>query len=209
MSDSEGDYDEEQEEEEEEAPSGVPRPGMHWHNEPEEWMQQKTTIAMRCPPQSDSWRKTGNRKIADSAPFYFLEVLGDFECRVKIKADFSSPDDQAGIMVREDELNWAKCGIQLIGKIPHMCTTVTHDYSDFSMHPIIKLPEFLWVHAKKVGDGLEVYISDDGFEWVQIRQGEISKDAMHQVGLYSASPNSEEGLEVIFEDFMIKDGGGM
>lgn len=184
-----------------------PTPGMQWLNEPEEWMQQKTTIAMRCPPGTDFWRKTGTRKIEDNAPFYFIEVLGDFECRVKIKADFANPDDQAGIMVREDELNWAKCGIQMIGKLPHICSTVTHDYSDFAMHPIIKLPEFLWVHAKKVGDGLEVYISEDSFDWTQIRQGDINKDAIHQVGLYSASPNgTEDGMEVIFEDFMIKDG---
>ncbi|CAJ1930867.1 unnamed protein product [Cylindrotheca closterium] len=200
MSDSES---EAEDHEEEEVPK--PKPGMQWLNEPEEWMQQKTTIAMRCPPQTNFWRKTATRSIEDNAPFYFIEVLGDFEVRVKIKADFSSPDDQAGIMVREDELNWAKCGIQLVGKIPHMCSTVTHDYSDMAMHPIIKLPEFLWVHAKKVGDGLEVYISEDSFNWTQIRQGDITKDAIHQVGLYSASPNSEDGLEVIFEDFMIKD----
>lgn len=207
MSDSESEASAEEVYAEEAAGGGTtPRPGMHWHNEPEEWMQQKTTIAMRCPPGTDFWRKTATRRIEDNAPFYYLEVLGDFECRVKIKADFSKPDDQAGIMVREDELNWVKCGIQLIGKIPHMCSTVTHDYSDMAMHPIIKLPEFLWLHAKKVGDGMEIYYSEDSFTWRQIRQGDINKDAIHQVGLYSASPNGDEdGLEVIFEDFMIKD----
>lgn len=192
---------------------------MEWYNEPEEWMQQKTTIGMRCPPETDFWRKTATRKIVDNAPFYYLEVQGDFEVRVKLRVlakehkddpgtkVFRFPDDQAGIMVREDENNWVKCGLQLIGKIPHMCSTVTHDYSDFAMHPIIKLPEFLWLHAKKVGDGLEVYISEDSFTWTQIRQGDIEKDAVHQVGLYGASPNGDEdGLEVIFEDFMIKDG---
>lgn len=194
----------EESEEEEEQVEG-PRPGMHWHCEPEEWMQQRTTVGMRAPPGTNFWRKTVTRGVEDNAPFYYLEVQGDFEVRVKVKADFAAADDQAGIMVREDELNWVKCGIQLVGRIPHMCSTVTHDYSDWAMHPIIKRPEFLWVHAKKVGDGLEVYISEDSLSWRQIRQADINKDAIHKVGLYCASPNSEDGLEVFFEDFMIKD----
>mmetsp|Transcript_635 Transcript_635/g.1620 ORF Transcript_635/g.1620 Transcript_635/m.1620 type:complete len:120 (+) Transcript_635:706-1065(+) len=77
--------------------------------------------------------------------------------------------------------------------------------SDWSMHPLPHLPEYMWVHAKKIGDGLEVYISEDSFDWMQIRQGDISDDAILQVGLYGASPNSDDGFEVTFEDFMIKD----
>jgi regulation of enolase protein 1 (concanavalin A-like superfamily) len=181
------------------------RPGMHWHCEPEEWSQHRTTVMMRCPPGTDFWRKTMTNSVADNAPFYFLEVQGDFEVRVKVKASYDNPDDQAGIMVREDDLNWVKLGIQMVGTVPHMCATITHDYSDWSMHPLPHMPEFMWVHAKKIGDGLEVYISEDSFDWMQIRQGDINPDAIHQVGLYCASPNSDDGFEVTFEDLMIKD----
>jgi len=62
----------------------------------------------------------------------------------------------------------------------------------------------MWVHAKKIGDGLEVYISEDSFDWMQIRQGDITDNSILQIGLYAASPNSDEGLDVTFEDFMIK-----
>ncbi|KAL3904238.1 MAG: hypothetical protein SGILL_010145 [Bacillariaceae sp.] len=194
-----GDYDDEEPQERER------KQGMHWLNEPEEWSQHRTTVMMRVPPGTDFWRKTRTDDIVDSAPFYFLEVEGDFEVRVKVKANYDNPDDQAGIMVREDEENWTKLGIQMVGDVPHMCATVTHDYSDWSMHPLPHLPEFMWVHAKKIGDGLEVYISEDSFDWMQIRQGDIVDDAILQVGLYCASPNSDDGFEVIFEDFMIKD----
>jgi len=61
-----------------------------------------------------------------------------------------------------------------------------------------------WVHAKKIGDGLEVYISEDSFDWMQIRQGDITDDAILQIGLYAASPESEDGFEATFEDFMVK-----
>ena len=204
MSDSDEDYDssEEEEEEYEETPR---KPGMHWHNEPEEWSQHRTTVMLRVPPGTDCWRKTLTNTVIDNAPFYFLEVQGDFEVRVKVRASYDNPDDQAGIMVREDEENWVKLGIQMVDGIPHMCATVTHDYSDMSMHPLPRLPEFIWVHAKKIGDGLEVYISEDSFDWMQIRQGDITDDCIMQVGLYCASPNSKDGFEVTFEDFMIKD----
>mmetsp|Transcript_19323 Transcript_19323/g.54747 ORF Transcript_19323/g.54747 Transcript_19323/m.54747 type:complete len:240 (-) Transcript_19323:134-853(-) len=205
----EDDDGEEEEEEDDDADDGVEtererRQGMHWLNEPEEWSQHRTTVMMRAPGHANFWRKTMTNKVEDSASFYFLEVEGDFEVRVKVKANYDSPDDQAGIMVREDEENWVKCGIQMIGDVPHMCTTVTHDWSDMSMHPLPTLPEYMWVHAKKIGDGLEVYVSEDSFDWMQIRQGDIVDDQILEVGLYCASPNSD-GFDVTFEDFMIKD----
>ncbi|CAJ1940883.1 unnamed protein product [Cylindrotheca closterium] len=52
------------------------------------------------------------------------------------------------------------------------------------------------VHVQKVRDGLEVYIPEDNRNWTQIRHGGINKDAIHQVGLYSASPNLEDDREV-------------
>jgi regulation of enolase protein 1 (concanavalin A-like superfamily) len=201
-SDEEYESDDGEEEEEEE---GQRRQGMHWLNEPEEWSQHRTTVMMRVPPGTDFWRKTNTDTVVDNAPFYFLEVEGDFEVRVKVKANYESPDDQAGIMVMEDEENWIKLGIQMVGDVPHMCSTVTHDWSDWAMHPLPHLPEYMWVHAKKIGDGLEVYISEDSFDWMQIRQGDIVDDAILKVGVYCASPNSEDGFEVTFEDFMIKD----
>jgi len=180
--------------------------GMQWLNEPEEWSQHRTTVMMRAPRKTDLWRKTVTEKSSDTAPFYFLEVEGDFEVRVKVRADYENPGDQAGIMVREDRKNWVKLGIQMVGDVPHMCATVTHDHSDWSMHPLPHMPEYMWVHAKKIGDGLEVYISEDSFDWMQIRQGDITEDAIHQVGLYCASPSRKgDGFEVTFEDFMIKD----
>jgi len=182
----------------------VPREGMNWINEPEEWSQLRTTVEMRIPPGTNFWRMTKTDQCVDNAPFYFLEMQSDFEVRCKVKADYEAPDDQAGIMVRVDEENWINCGIKMIGDVPHMFATVTHDYSDMSMHPLPALPEYMWVHAKKIGDGLEVYISEDSFDWMQIRQGDISNDSILQIGLYAASPNSDEGLDVTFEDFMIK-----
>ena len=200
-------YDDDEEEEDYDENEGgrERKQGMHWLNEPEEWSQHRTTVQMRTPPGTDFWRKTGTGTIIDNAPFYCLEVEGDFEVRVKVRANYENPDDQAGIMVREDEENWVKLGIQMVGDVPHMCTTITHDSSDWSMHPLPHLPEFMWVHAKKIGDGLEVYISEDSFDWMQIRQGDIVDGSILQVGLYCASPNSEDGFDVTFEDFMIKD----
>jgi regulation of enolase protein 1 (concanavalin A-like superfamily) len=195
---------EEDDEDEEESQEGQRKQGMNWINEPEEWSQHRTTVVMRVPPKTDFWRMTSNDVVQDDAPFYFLEVEGDFEVRVKVRANYDNPGDQAGVMVREDEENWMKCGIQMVGDVPHMCSTNTHGWSDWSLHPLPHLPEYMWVHAKKIGDGLEVYISEDSFDWMQIRQADIVDDAILQVGLYCAAPESD-GFDVTFEDFMIKD----
>jgi uncharacterized protein len=189
-----------EEEESSEEEGGRGGGGMFWLNEPEEWSQHRTTVMMRVPPETDFWRKTMTGEIKDDAPFYGLEVDGDFEVRVKVKANYEHPDDQAGIMIRQDEENWIKCGIQMIGDVPHMCSTVTHDWSDMACHPLPHLPEFMWVHAKKIADGLEVYISEDSFDWMQIRQGDIDDSVPHIVGLYCAAPQSE-GFDVTFGMF--------
>jgi len=197
-------YDGHDKEQDNETRRREPKQGMHWQNEPEEWSQHRTTVVMRIPPGTDCWRLTGTDECVDNTPFYFLEVEGDFEVRCKVKATYENPDDQAGIMIREDEENWVKCGIQMIGEVPHMCATVTHGYSDMSMHPLPHLPEFVWVHAKKIRDGLEVYISEDSQDWMQIRQGDIAEDSILQIGLYAASPSSDDGFDVKFQDFMVK-----
>lgn len=80
----------------------------------------------------------------------------------------------------------------------------SHSYIFLHDYLLQHLPEYMWVHAKKIGDGLEVYISEDSFDWMQIRQGDITDGAILQIGLYAASPESEDGFEATFEDFMVK-----
>ena len=65
--------------------------------------------------------------------------------------------------------------------------------------------QFLKAANEKTVVNISTYISEDSFDWMQIRQGDIVEDAILKVGIYSASPNSEDGFEVTFEDFMIKD----
>ena len=89
--------------------------------------------------------------------------------------------------------------------IIHFCRYIhIHIHTYINKYLIQHLPEYMWVHAKKIGDGLEVYISEDSFDWMQIRQGDITDDAILQIGLYAASPESDDGFEVSFEDFMVK-----
>ena len=51
---------------------------------------------------------------------------------------------------------------------------------------------------------LEIYVSEDSHDWMQIRQGDIQNETILQIGLYGASPSSDTGFDVTFEDFMFK-----
>ena len=50
----------------------------------------------------------------------------------------------------------------------------------------------------------EIYVSEDSHDWMQIRQGDIQNETILQIGLYGASPSSDTGFDVTFEDFMFK-----
>ena len=94
--------------------------------------------------QNDIWAVTPAELRATKGMTTAWLCAGDFEVRVKVRANYENPDDQAGIMVREDAENWVKLGIQMVGDVPHMCSTITHNWSDFAMHPLPHLPEFMW-----------------------------------------------------------------
>ncbi|XHR98351.1 DUF1349 domain-containing protein [Mucilaginibacter sp. UC70_90] len=52
--------------------------------------------------------------MRDNGPFYFTEQEGDFEASVKITGAYKELFHQAGLMVRIDNKNWIKTGIEYV-----------------------------------------------------------------------------------------------
>src|SRR5262245_7888603 len=103
---------------------------MQWYNEPPHWLVDDETIVVRSARKTDFWRKTHYGFIRDSGHFYYQEVQGDFKAEVKVLGEYAALYDQAGLMVRLDEANWVKCGIEFVEGVQHASVVVTRDYSD-------------------------------------------------------------------------------
>lgn len=108
---------------------------MKWLNKPQHWTAAKQGLALTVDPHTDYWRVTHYGFIRDNGPFYYQEQAGDFEASVKISGKYKELFHQAGLMVRTDEKNWIKTGIEYVDGVQHVSAVVTREVSDWSVVP--------------------------------------------------------------------------
>lgn len=176
---------------------------MNWYNEAPQWQQQGNTVVIQTAPDSDFWRVTSSGVIKDSGHFYYQRQTGDFTASVKFSGNYNTLYDQAGLMVRMNESQWIKSGIEFIDGAQFASAVVTRDYSDWSMISLSTSPTALWLRLKRQGPTIEIEYALDGQHYQLFRQAYLSTEAELNVGLMCASPVGP-GFSVTFEDFTIQ-----
>lgn len=175
---------------------------MKWYNEPPIWKEEKGAIVVTTGAKTDFWRKTHYGFIRDDGHFYYQEVTGNFIAEIKISGQYQTLYDQAGLMLRLDEENWLKCGIEYVDEIQNVSAVVTRDYSDWSVVPLPQNPPFLWLRLKRENEAIEISYSKDGEKYIMLRMAYFPPIETVRVGLMCASPQSD-GFDVTFEEFKI------
>ncbi|HLO51580.1 MAG TPA: DUF1349 domain-containing protein [Kamptonema sp.] len=175
---------------------------MQWYNEPSEWYEDQDIIHVTAGAKTDFWRQTHYGFIRDNGNFYHREVAGDFTAEVKITGDYRSLYDQAGLMIRESENIWLKCGIEFVEAVQNVSTVVTRDYSDWSVIPLSVPPVSLWLRVKRQAETIEVQYSLNGEDYSMMRLAYLTDVSILQVGLMCAAPQGE-GFVVQFEGFKL------
>ncbi len=175
---------------------------MKWHQEPPRWNVEDNEINVLTGAKTDFWRKTHYGFIRDNGHFYFQEIEGDFVAEVKISGQYESLYDQAGLMVRVDESNWIKCGIEFVAGVQQASVGVTRDFSDWSVTALPENPASIWLKVTRRKEALEVHYSLDGRNFVMLRMTYLTLNEAVQVGLMGASPDGD-GFAVTFKDFKI------
>lgn len=173
-----------------------------WHNAPPVWKQQQQTLTVTSGLNTDFWRKTHYGFIRDTGHFYYQEVTGDFSAVVKITGQYEVLYDQAGLMIRENDLTWLKSGIEFVEGVQYASVVVTREYSDWSVVQLPQNPTSLWLRLERRGSAVEVKYSLDGEQYTMIRLAYLTEAETVQVGPMCASPE-REGFQVVFEDFQI------
>ncbi len=176
---------------------------MEWYNEPQSWTAQDDRVTVTSDPKTDFWRKTHYGFVRDNGHFYFQQITGDFVADVKFGGVYNALYDQAGLMVRVDEANWIKCGIESVDGIQHVSAVVTRDYSDWSIVPLPQNPPSIWLRVTRQGSAVEVHYSLDGADYTLVRTAHFSSAEVAQVGLMCASPEGD-GFTVTFEGFAVR-----
>jgi uncharacterized protein len=171
-----------------------------WLNEPRKWSRKGAVISMTAHPKTDFWRKTFYGYITDNGHVFYKPVNGDFVSTVRVAADYAALYDQAGIMVRYDESNWMKCGVELVNGRHNVSTVITRDYSDWGAIALPDAPASLWIRVARKGGALTISWSRDGQKFEDVRQGWLSPAPSLDVGLMCAAPEGP-GFEARFENW--------
>ncbi|HCA06087.1 MULTISPECIES: DUF1349 domain-containing protein [unclassified Chryseobacterium] len=176
---------------------------MNWFNEPEKWEIKNNSLSMSVTPQSDYWRISHYGFTVDDAPFYYTTYGGEFEAKVKISGNYKARFDQMGLMLRTDEKNYIKAGIEFVDGKYNLSTVVTHGTSDWSVITLDKIPSAVWIKAVRRLDAVEVFYSFDDKNYTMMRNAYLQDNTPVMVGLMAACPDGN-GFTAVFEGFKVK-----
>ncbi len=176
---------------------------MQWFNEPEQWEIKNNTLTLSVTPQSDYWRISHYGFTVDDAPFYYTTYGGEFEAKVKISGDYKARFDQAGLMIRIDQKNYIKTGIEYVDGKYNLSTVVTHEKSDWSVVTLEKPVPYIWIKAIRRLDAVEIFYSFDDKSYVMMRNAWLNNNTPVMIGLMAACPDGK-GFKATFENFKVK-----
>jgi regulation of enolase protein 1 (concanavalin A-like superfamily) len=175
---------------------------MSWLNQPKTWSYNGGKITIVVESKTDFWRVTHYGYVTDNGHFYFREQEGDFTAQVKIQGDYKSLYDQAGLMIRVDERNWIKAGVEFVNDRENISTVMTRDYSDWSVVPQLARPKQVWLKLIRKNDYVEISYSLDNKSYNVVREGYFPPRVKCEIGVMAAAPEGH-GFQAIFEEFRI------
>jgi regulation of enolase protein 1 (concanavalin A-like superfamily) len=174
-----------------------------WYNEPAQWNLSATGLAVTTDRATDFWRKTHYGFVRHSGHLFGHTTSGGFTASVRVRADYKSLYDQAGIMVRVDDENWVKAGVEMSDGETMLSSVVTVGCSDWATSVFRGDASDFWIRTT-VNDGvLRIQVSVDGRRWPLVRLCPFPRSARYVVGPMCCTPE-REGLSVLFSDFTVE-----
>lgn len=191
--------------------------GSRWLNEPPDWHDDGSKLTLLTGAHTDFWRRTLEDKLSDEdfaaiglAPgpyvvnnghLYYDEVDGDFTVSVEVSAEFADQYDQAGLMVRQDDENWIKYGLEVVQGTwadryeyrgsAHLlgCSFTSHGWSEWSVLPQFpENPSEVWLRIIREGHSFFIDFSLDGKDFTLFKLCSFPDAGMLQVGRYATAP---------------------
>ncbi|GIH24437.1 hypothetical protein Aph01nite_27470 [Acrocarpospora phusangensis] len=176
---------------------------MDWINEPNSWTAADDTLTVHVDPKTDLWQQTHYGYSFDNAPMYGRTVEGDLRVTVTFDADYAEQYDQAGAILRIDEKNWIKAGVEFVDGALQISVVVTREVSDWSVQPAPGSPSSVTIDLHREGDAVTVRYGLDGAEPTNmIRLAYFPPQVPALAGAMAAAPVGK-GFEVRFSKVSI------
>nr|WP_259330878.1 DUF1349 domain-containing protein [Acetobacter pasteurianus] len=184
------------------AGNSSPWQNGEWLNKPHQSAITADALEMVTDKGSDFWRETFYGFTRDSGHFYGLHAPSRFTAQLRIRAEYEKLYDQAGLMVRIDEKQWVKAGIELSDGRAMLSSVLTDGRSDWATAPYEGDPKDFWMRATVEDGVLRLQVSADGKIWPLVRLAPFPKAASYLVGPMCCTPE-REGLKVCFSDWLL------
>ncbi|HCW47883.1 MAG: DUF1349 domain-containing protein [Mixta calida] len=175
---------------------------FHWINPPAVWREENQQLSVVTDQNTDFWRETWYGFTRFSGHFYGCEAEGDFTFQARIRADFHTLYDQAGIMLLADEQQWLKAGIEYNDGHPAIGSVLTQGSSDWATGPFNGDARDFWMRLTRRGDALRLQYSVDGEVWPLLRLCRFVTTERCQVGVMCCTPE-RAGLAVTFSEMRL------
>lgn len=123
---------------------------------------------------------------------------------VTIQGEYKSRFDQTGLMLRLDQTNWIKFGVEYLENHINISAVVTRDRSDWSMIKLQNIPSEVELKMIRRIDAVEfLYRLNSQSEYSLLRLAYFPEINPVMAGMMAASPDGE-GFKAIFNDFKVK-----
>lgn len=173
-----------------------------WQGRPPAHRVDHKTLLVVTDDRTDFWRITSYGFIRDDGHFFAAPTGNGFTAQVHVRAAFTALYDQAGLMVRVDERQWLKAGVEFSDGQPMLSTVLTSERSDWATAAAPPLPDGFWLRIS-VGLGvLRVQYSANGTTWPLLRLAPFPVAERYLVGPMCCSPH-RAGLQVEFGAFSL------
>jgi uncharacterized protein len=171
-----------------------------WLNEPAHCHVGETGLRLTTDAKTDFWRETHYGFVRDSGHFLGFPAADGFTATLRVEGVFETLYDQAGLMVRIDEMRWVKAGVEFTDGARFLSVVVTDGRSDWSVsQPFEVLGDFR-IRATVQRGAMRIQASRDGTFWPLLRLAPIAVADRYLVGPMACTPE-RSGLGVRFSEF--------
>ena len=173
-----------------------------WLNPPAHWTCDEKILRVTTDHATDFWRETHYGFTRDNGHFFARTTTGDFTAQLRIRARYEALYDQAGLMVRVDEANWIKAGIEMSDGEPLLGSVLTVGRSDWATGHYTGDPADFWLRVT-VRDGvIRLQFSENAKSWPLMRLAPFPRAALYSVGPMCCTPE-RSGLQIEFSGFEV------
>ncbi|MCG3043988.1 DUF1349 domain-containing protein, partial [Streptomyces sp. S1A] len=126
-----------------------------WLNQPTHWSPQENQVEITTDPGTDFWVTTHYGFVRDTGHALLRPVPANFRLRVTFDGDYREQYDQAGLLLRLDDKNWIKTGIEYVDGHQQLSAVVTRDVSDWNVVPLDRITgtsAHITVEMRREGD---------------------------------------------------------